>query len=594
MYPQTILDEIRDRLSIAALIGERIPLKKAGRNYKGLCPFHHEKTPSFMVSEEKQIYHCFGCGEGGNVFAFFMKHDGLSFKETVEALAARAGVQLPKLTPTQAREGDKADIKKKMAFRVNEIAAQYFYDNIRDEKKGDDARNYLKSRDIFLEKNTQHFLGYAEDSWDGLVRHLEEKKVPLELAAELGLVKKRESGGYYDFFRHRIIFPVMTPGFGNNKVKIAAFSGRTFGSPKTAEGKEAPAKYLNSPDSVIYHKSYTLYGFSAALEEIRRKDQVILVEGNLDVVRLHQGGIKNVVAPLGTALTSGHLKLLSRFTKNFIVIFDGDEAGQKAAIRSLPQFLETGLVPKVVGLTAGEDPDSFVRKNGAAEFEKLLEKAKPLFEWVIDAAVKKFGNTTDGKVGVVEEMKPLFAIITNPVESASYKKYLASRLLLDESVIGRSLLQNAKVVRTGTVKVASDWTAQRVLLEIILSYPDIIAHVAKEMDATYFEDGSCQAIAKLVFDSYREKGKVDVAGLAEELGDAGLRSEILSLAMAEDKYEKPLEAAIGCMTTVKRYGIKRRIQELTEAIQRSPDDPRLNEYMMQIQNLTKEIHNIKG
>jgi len=429
MYPQTILDEIKDKVSIAALISERVPLKKAGRNFKGNCPFHSEKTPSFMVSDEKQIYHCFGCGEGGNVFNFFMKFDNISFPEAVEMLAERSSVTLPKPEKSAAvsQKEDALTRKRKWAYRLNQIVTEYFHNNLKDPKVGADAANYLKSREIIPEKIAQHFLGYAEDRWDGLVSHLKEKQVPLDLATELGLIKKRNSGdGYYDFFRHRIVCPVITPGYAKGNQpgagRVVAFSGRTFGKPKTSEGREDPAKYLNSPDSVVYHKSYTVFGLNVAIEAIRKTDLIVIVEGNLDVLRLHQEGILNVVAPLGTAVTSGHVSLLKRYTKNFVVIFDGDEAGKKAAFRSLPVFLEAGLIPKAVMMPEGEDPDSFVLKNGAEKFGKLIENAQVLFECVIDDTVERLGKGTDGKVKVVEELKPLFASVTTRSKSQSTER----------------------------------------------------------------------------------------------------------------------------------------------------------------------------
>lgn len=343
MFNQEILGDIRDRIPIVSFIGERIPLKKAGRNYKGLCPFHQEKTPSFMASDEKQIFHCFGCGEGGDIFKFLMKFEGLSFAEAVRQLADRAGVMLPKDAFAKDPDEEMAR-KKKWCLRVNQVAAEYFFNALKG-PSGGVARNYLKSRGILDETWTQLFLGYAEKGWDGLIRHLEEKKVPLELAEELGLLKRKsDSKGYYDFFRDRLMFPIIS-----QRGEVIGFSGRAL----DANDKEA-AKYLNSPDSLIYHKSNCVYGLNAAADAIRKTDQVILVEGNIDLVSLHQAGFKNVVAPLGTALTSGHIRLLSRYSKNVVVIFDGDEAGSKASTRALPLFIEAGLTPRAVAMPDGE------------------------------------------------------------------------------------------------------------------------------------------------------------------------------------------------------------------------------------------------
>ena len=589
MYSQTILDEIRDRVSIAALIGERIPLKKAGRNHKGLCPFHSEKTPSFMVSDEKQIYHCFGCGEGGNVFNFFMKFDGLSFMEAVEMLATRAGVTLPKLKTVDKKGDDEILRRKKWAYRLNKLVAEYFNNNLKDSKKGTDACNYLKSRDIFSEKNTQHFLGYAEDSWDGMVKFLESKNVPLDLAVEVGVIKRREGGGYYDFFRHRIIFPVIVPGYkGDN---IVAFSGRTFGEPKTSEGREAPAKYLNSPDSIIYHKSYTVYGLNVALDAIRKEDRVILVEGNLDVMRLQQEGIKNTVAPLGTALTAGHLKSLTRYTRNFVVVFDGDDAGYKAAARSLPLFLEIGLVPRVVPLPKGEDPDSFVRSHGSDALCKMIDGADTLFEWIIDDTVAKYGTKTDGKVKAMEELKPFFAMVKNPVEVASYKKRLASRLGMDESVIVQALKGNMGIKKTVTIGTGSA-SAERLLLELMLTYPETVEKIYADARSARLNDESYQTVFDLILAEFEKDKKVDVVHIAEKIADDELKNEVLELALAENKYDEPIQAAHDCINFFKRSQAKQKLQELTLAVQgKNLSNEKMSEYMKEIQKITGELHN---
>lgn len=596
MYPQNILDEIRDRVSIAALIGERIPLKKAGRNFKGACPFHSEKTPSFMVSDEKQIYHCFGCGEGGNVFNFFMKFDGLSFRESVEMLAARAGIKLPTLKPIDIKKEDEITTKKKWAHRLNQIVAEYYVDNINDSKKGLQARNYLKSRDIYFEKNTQHFLGYADDTWDGLVRFLKSKNVPLDLAVEVGLLKKRDDGGYYDFFRHRIMFPVITPIYSKatNSLNgnVVAFSGRTFGEPKTSEGREPPAKYLNSPDSIIYHKSYTVYGLNVAGDAIRKEDQVAIVEGNLDVIRLHQEGIKNVVAPLGTALTSGHLKLLARLTKNFVVIFDGDLAGHKAAERSLPLFVEVGVVPRVVILKDGEDPDSFVKKNGASALKALIDKSGTLFEWIIDDTVARFGKGTDGKVKVVEELKPLFKLLNNPVELALYRKHLAGKLMLEEGAI-TSYLSGKKATSKKAAPTEAANKTERTLLELMLTYPETVKKVCGMINLESFLDGSSQTIARLIFEEFEKSGKLDVGGLAEKIVDEELKREVLALAMAENKYEEPLEAVNDCIDRMREFTARQRLQELQNKIATAgKDDDRVAEWLAEKQKINRELHNI--
>nr|HPM42139.1 DNA primase [bacterium] len=299
MFSKQLLADIKDRTSIVGYIGERVPLKRAGRNYKGCCPFHNEKTPSFNVSDEKGIFHCFGCGEGGDVIQFVMKFDGLSFAEAVRHLAGRAGVEIPAaLDPREAEKEEESSRKKRYMLRINEIARDWFMGRLVDAKAGAAARKYLQDRGISEEIWKQHFLGYADNSWDALLHHLEEKRAPRDLAEELGLLKRREGGGCYDFFRDRIIFPIVSA-----RGEVLGFSGRAL---RADEG----AKYINSPDSLIYHKSNCVYGMNRAQGPIRAADNAVLVEGNVDLISLHQAGVENVVAPLGTALTAGHVRLL--------------------------------------------------------------------------------------------------------------------------------------------------------------------------------------------------------------------------------------------------------------------------------------------
>jgi len=598
MYPQSILDEIRDRLSIVQLIGERIPLKKAGRNHKGLCPFHAEKTSSFMVSDEKQIFHCFGCGEGGNIFSFVMKFEGLSFIEAVEALAMRAGVTLPKFKPEASEEENRAAQKKKWAERVNQLATDYFCNNLKEPSVGESARNYLKSRDVFFEKNAQHFLGFAEDSWDGLVNYFKGKGVPLDLACELGLLKKRDGGGYYDFFRNRLMFPVIVPKAAGSLVsargegKVVAFSGRTLDKGDPSSGKEPPAKYLNSPDSLLYHKSFTVFGLHVALEAIRKKDRVVIVEGNLDTVRCHQEGILNVVAPLGTALTEGHLKLLSRYTKNFVVVFDGDNAGRKAAERSLPVFLAADLIPRVVALPDGEDPDSFIRTKGAAPFEKMIEESPTLFEWMIDETVAKHGSAPEAKSKVVDDLKPLFAMLKNPVELSVYRKRLSTRLMLDEGVVN-SIFAGRRSARTLDVKRNNAPNLERALIEIILSCPEVLAQISPRIGDDFFEDDTCLTIYREVMERFKTNGSVNIAELADGVEEAELKKEILSFAMADSKCDDPVGAALDCIARSQISRLKARLEVLREEVQSIKDESSLNEKMKEILALTNEMQILK-
>lgn len=575
MFQQSVLSDIRDRLPISAFIGERIPLKKAGRNFKGMCPFHQEKTPSFMVSDEKQIFHCFGCGEGGDVFKFLMKYEGVTFAEAVAQLAKRTGVSLP---PDAFRKEFAPDAetakKKKWAHRLNQVVAEYFHGMLKG-RDGAPARNYLISRGILEENWTQHFLGYAEKRWDTLVRYLEEKKVPLELALELGLIKKRTSVSddaspeekYFGFFRNRLMFPIVS-----SRGEVIGFSGRAL------EEDDDQVKYLNSPDSIIYHKSNSVYGLNVAQQAIRKEDRLIIVEGNIDLLSLHQNGVKNVVAPLGTALTTGHLRLLARFSKNMVVVFDGDEAGFKAARRALPLFIEMNIVPRAVAMPAGEDPDSFVRKKGAPAFIELVKDAPTLFEHIADKMAQAVANDTAGRIEVLKDMVPILADVRDPIERGMYRSCLARRLKVREEVVDEALRGKMKKVllKTSKEKGAEDASArnlsetraERLLIETMITLPETAGKVFTHIDAEDFVDKWCRTVAGILKGEAGPEGKVNVGRMLQDIADPDLALELRTIALQENELEpKEVDQLIeDCVASLKRLHLAQGIEEVNERI----------------------------
>lgn len=562
LYPQSILDEIRDRISIVSYIGEHIPLKKSGRNHKGLCPFHGEKTPSFMVSDEKEIFHCFGCGEGGNIFKFVMKYEGLSFPEAVEHLATRAGVALPKKETSKAETNriEDANRKKKFLLRVNQIAASFFREMLLNGRQGDTARNYLKSRGISDTVSAQHFLGYADDSWDALTRHLEEKKVPLTLALELGLVKRREGGGgYYDFFRGRLIFPIIS-----HRKEILGFGGRIIDDKKDASA----AKYINSPDSMIYHKSHSVYGLNVAQDKIRKLDQVVIVEGYMDVLALNEAGIANVVAPLGTALTTSHIRLVGRCSKNMVLLFDGDAAGIQAAERSLAAFIEAGIMPKVVNLPDGCDPDNWIKKSDKSEFESLIASADSLFSWFIKKRSRGAVSDPSRAAKVIAEVKPYFLGIADPVEFMQYRKILSDELKVDESDLILQMGFSGGRRQTAVEKggITGRLRAERILLALLLDYPEFIPRVTGSIDANSFSDESHRSIFELILEE-AGKGKFSAGKLLDRVADDALADSIHSLFAADDiPDDAASEAVDDCLSYLARWRLSEKLKNITEEI----------------------------
>lgn len=518
MGSQAILDEIRNRLSIVSFIGETVPLKRAGRNFKGLCPFHQEKTPSFMVTEEKQIFHCFGCGAGGDLFTFLMKLNSLTFPEALKELAKRAGVTLPTFSKEQRSAEEELGRRKEMGLALNKLASDYFIQTLSDKTKGKEARDYLTARGLKNETIQQNLLGFADKSWDGLYKKLTSAKAPLKMAEELGLIRKGDQN-YYDFFRERIIFPIHDVQ-GN----IIAFGGRTI-------NEKEETKYLNSSDSFLYNKSKTVFGLHLAKEAIRKTDEVILVEGYMDCLSLRQAGILNVVAPLGTALTLDHLRFLSRYTKNFVLAFDGDSAGKKAAGRALSLFVEMNLTPKGAEIPSGMDPDSFVLQKGKEGWEQLLAKAPTLFEYFVSNVLKEEGEGTQETLRAWEKIKPVLDKIKNPLEAGMYRKIVAAKLGVEERWLSGQRKEDSRR------EISSDAQREfpkeeRLLIAAMILKPALIDKVKGAGEI--FSEPALKKIATQLFLKSADKESVTIASLRGEIPE-DLASWIREMALAEEE-----------------------------------------------------------
>jgi len=365
-YSEEILDEIRNRLEIVELISEYVSLKPSGKGYKGLCPFHQEKTPSFMVDSERQIFHCFGCGEGGNIFTFIMKMEKVKFPEAVKILADKAGIALP----TFENQNIKIAPDRELIFRLNEIAADYYHKNLFS-AQGKSAQQYLLKRNFTKEIIKKFQLGYALPGYEHLMSILLAKKIPLSDLFKAGLVvKSSKSGKTMDYFRNRIIFPIF-----NLQGNIIAFGGRVL--------DDKLPKYINSPETAVYSKAKHLYGLFQAKKSIRQKNQVIIVEGYTDVLMAHQYGFENVVASLGTALTSQQIDLVKRYADEVLVAFDSDTAGKIATLRSLNMIKKAVRKVRIISLPLDSDPADVLLKEGKNYFSNLLDKALPLIDYKV-------------------------------------------------------------------------------------------------------------------------------------------------------------------------------------------------------------------
>jgi DNA primase len=417
--PDSVIDEVRTRADIVAVIGRYVTLRKAGRQFQGLCPFHGEKTPSFQVSPEKQVFYCFGCQESGNVLTFLMKHNGLEFPEAVSLLARELGVALPE-------RGGEAEGRSSTLYRANDAALEYFRSALRS-ADGAPARAHLARRGVPEDLIERFQIGFAPARWDGLLSHLRGDKELREAALQAGLLKRRETGdGSYDAFRERVIFPIAEPG------------GRLIGFGGRALSDDGP-KYINSAESAVYHKSRVLFGLPLALDAIRKQGRAIVVEGYFDVLALHRAGLAEAVAPCGTALTEEHARRLHRYAPEVLLLFDGDAAGQRAAERCLPLLLAEGLRVRAAFLPPGEDPDSLVQKAGPAALRAAVDAAQPLLDHLIERAVKGAVDHAWQASDVTRQLAPFMRAIPDPVERAAYQRRLASYLQLPVDALAASI-----------------------------------------------------------------------------------------------------------------------------------------------------------
>ncbi len=458
---------IKDAADIAEIIGEHVALKRVGTNLKGLCPFHSEKTPSFTVNPERKTYHCFGCGEGGDAISFIMNFHRLSFAEALKELARKYQIALPE-KPLNPQELEKAQ-KREALHAANEKAAELFHQLLLSDPGAQKARDYLGKRGIPEEITKEFRLGFAPDSWNFLVNTLPKQKITTETAKEAGLIVPRDNSGFYDRFRNRVMFPIV--GLTG---RVVAFGGRIL--------DDGQPKYMNSPESPIFDKSRTLFGLYQNREHIRQSKNCLVVEGNFDLLSLVVHGVRNVVAPLGTALTQAQVRSIKGYTDEVILLFDGDQAGLKAAMRSVPLFLSEQVTAKIAVLPEAHDPDTFVREFGRDGLHKHLKTAMPLPEFVFDKLVAQYGSSVAGKTKIVAELQELIkAIGDQHLQRTLFVSHFANKLGLTP----QQLLEGVITPQPTNTPVAKPTASQgndeaklpmkqRQLLEFLLAYPEYL------------------------------------------------------------------------------------------------------------------------
>jgi len=516
LIPEEIVNRIRDRADIVEVVSAHLSLSKAGQNFKGLCPFHSEKTPSFIVSPSRQMFHCFGCGEGGNVFTFLMKVEGASFPTVVRNLGEKYGIRVEEKPASPASKQRAEQVER--LVELNKAAAEFFHKTLLKDPAAEPARVYLKQRGITAETIERFGIGYAPQAWDGVLKALtkggKQAKVgwTVEDLAAGGLIVARDQGGkkpgdasgYYDRFRARVILPIR-----DLQKRVIGFGGRVI--------DDGVPKYLNSPETPLFRKGRTLYGLEIAREGITREEKVVIVEGYFDAIALHQAGLTNVVATLGTALTSEHVDVVRRFTRRVVLLFDPDAAGVRAALRTLDLFLGSGLAVQVGSLPEGEDPDTFVRSHGPEAFSTLIRRAPSLLDFTVAGSLATgLQGNVDDRVRCVEEVLALLQKLSNPVEKAAALHHVADQLGLDEKVLVeryRQLTSRSSVAdhasggaSAGPVESAPLPKDEEVLVRLLL-HDKLTAPMVTQLAADDFTDPRARRLIALILERRTERGE---------------------------------------------------------------------------------------
>ncbi len=601
------IEEIRRSADVVDIISGYVQLKKHGKNFFGVCPFHQEKTPSFSVSPDKQIFHCFGCHAGGNVFRFLMDYKSISFVEAVQEVGEIVGIPINQ----DANYNPEEQSEQEKAYDLNVLAAKYFSNNLFTSTEGEVARKYLEERKIKTQTQKIFGLGMALFGWDNFFNYSKENNADLDLARALGLIDKSESGKFYDKFRGRLMFPIFSPNG-----RVIAFGGRVLNP------EDKIAKYLNSPESLIYQKRRSLYGLFHSKDEIRKLDKAILVEGYMDLISLFQNGVKNVVASSGTALTDEQAELLSRFTKNVVVLFDADIAGQKAAMRSIEILLKKDFDVKIMSLPEKEDPDSFIIKYGKEEFDKKLQTAKHFLEYQAERfeAEGKFQDSATYAEAVRELVKTT-ALVNDQLKRNLLLKTIAKRFHLRERLLETELekfikstsqkeefrqranLSKREVAEAESKKISpQNLPMEKEIIKLLFEGdPQILNMIFQNITYDDLSDPIFKQLYVIVYDEY-ENDNYSPADIIEKIDDENLKTYVMQLVLSEDAISRRWEE-IGDLRdpknvllktagdTIKRFRLKRIdaiINQINGELKNYSDESLIMENLKEIKKLQEE------
>ena len=523
-YSEELIEEIRSRNDIVDVISGYVRLQKKGSSYFGLCPFHNEKSPSFSVSRQKQMYYCFGCGAGGNVYTFLMEYENFSFVEAVKYLADRAGIELPEVEYSKEAK-EKADLRASI-LEVNKLAAKYYYVQLKSER-GRAAYTYLKDRKLSDETITAFGLGYSNKFSDDLYKYLRKKGYSEELIRQAGLINTDEKQGVYDKFWNRVMFPIM-----DVNSRVIGFGGRVMG--------DAKPKYLNSPETPVFDKSRNLYGLNRA--RTSRKPYFLLCEGYMDVIAIHQAGFKNAVASLGTALTPGHASLIKRYVREVYLTYDSDDAGTRAALRAVPILRDAGISAKVIRMDPYKDPDEFIKNLGAEEYEKRISEARNGFMFSIDMLSRDYDmGSPEGKTAFFRETAKRLMSFEDELERSNYIDAVASEYGVRRESLEKLVAKTA--VSSGLVKPAvrprraegkekqkedGTLTSQKILLTWLIDDASLFEKISHLVTPDDFTEELYRTVAQLLYEQ-RKNGELNPAKILDHFTEEEEHREAAAL-----------------------------------------------------------------
>ncbi len=562
-YPEELINEIIMANDLVDVVSGYVQLKKAGRSYKGLCPFHNEKTPSFTVSQEKQLFHCFGCGEGGSVIQFIEKIENLDFVETIQFLAQRAGIQLPE---GDAQSDDSAFYaKKKKMLEMYRLTARFYVDILYSDI-GKPGQQYLVQRGLDV-KTAKHFgLGYAPDRFDDCVRYLKQHGYDEALMEETGLARQGKNGNYYDFFRGRLMIPII-----DIRGNVIAFGGRIL--------EDGQPKYLNSPDSPIFNKNKTLFAFNFAKRYC--SEQIIVAEGYMDVIALHRAGFQNAVATLGTAITSNHVGMLARYTKEVVLCYDSDDAGRKATDRALELFQRVNVRTKVLHIPGAKDPDEFIRKKGAQGFARLLGNSENSLLYQVGELKKQYDlEQVEEKIEFLNELAKLFATVSNPIEREILVREAAVECGVSETAIFAQIRENQynieknrnnEIERAKNRQIVQNRAQHKdiqgamyegMLANLICMDKQVYLAVREKADESFFQTPAARQFIQKVYAQW-DNGKMPDMPLILGQMDAEQAKEISVAASRELPYADNIKAAEDIISTIRQRREKQKSEKIS-------------------------------